>query len=160
MKIIKLIYLSILIELSFIHINLMIYSSYFRKRVHSSTPRHLSPHTFPLSILVLTLYSTCCPAIFFPYLVWVFRRRFLETGTCLGTLRFLWLILFYYITLILDSFCSHVVIIVVPIEESLNTISPQKKRVLSHLFLIVVLPLTVCILGIKIVFFWRYERRN
>jgi len=48
---------------------------------------------------------------------------------------------------------------VVSHEQCLDALPPQEQRVLSHLFSIVIFPLTIGILGIEVIFFGRNEGR-
>ena len=54
----------------------------------------------------------------------------------------------------------YVVIMVVAVKQCLHAVASQKETILSHLLLIVVLPVAVSILGIEVVFVRRQERRR
>lgn len=58
------------------------------------------------------------------------------------------------ITLIIALLGSDLIIVVVPVEQCLNTVSPQEHGVLPYLILIIVLPIGIRILGIKVIFLW------
>jgi hypothetical protein len=52
----------------------------------------------------------------------------------------------------------YIVIVIVAIEEGLYTVASEEHRILSHLFLVIIFPITVGILSIKIVFIGRHKR--
>lgn len=54
--------------------------------------------------------------------------------------------------------CSDFLIVIITVEKSLNTVSPQKHRILPHLVCVVIFPLAICIFGIKVVLLGWNER--
>ncbi len=54
---------------------------------------------------------------------------------------------------------GYLLIVVVTLEESLDTVPSEQYWVLSHLFSVIIFPLAIGIFGIKVVLFGWYERR-
>lgn len=52
------------------------------------------------------------------------------------------------------------VIMIITIKKGLNAVSSKKHRVLAHLILTVVLPVTICIFSIKVIFIWWHKWRS
>lgn len=56
--------------------------------------------------------------------------------------------------------CRYVVVVVISVEEGLHAVASEEHRVLTHLLLAIVLPVTVRVLRIEIVLIGRHERRG
>ena len=51
----------------------------------------------------------------------------------------------------------YVIVVIVPVEQGLHRVPPQKHRVLPHLLFIIVLPVAISVLGIEVVLVGRHE---
>lgn len=66
---------------------------------------------------------------------------------------------FYDVTLFITILSGYVIVVVVSIEECLDTVPSEQHRVLPHLILIIVLPVRIRILRIEVIFLGWDERR-
>lgn len=65
----------------------------------------------------------------------------------------------YDVTLFISILSGYVIIVVVAIEECLDTVPSEQHRVLPHLILIIVLPVRIRVLRIEVIFLGWDERR-
>ena len=61
---------------------------------------------------------------------------------------------------ILGVYSSDIIIMVITIEKRLDAVPSQQHRILPHLLLIVILPVTVCIFCVEVILIWGHKRRG